>query len=188
MKNKKLLGVLALVVILSASMVFAYMLKQTQTEENTFIPAAVSCRVDEKFDNTTKSEITITNTGNYKAYLRVRLVTYWVKEDGSVVFRQSAAIPDFTFDNTKWIKDADENTYYYKFPVDPTYSTPDLLEPGTITLKTETEKEITYRQVIDVFAEAILAETVGTSTGPIADVVTAWHATVDSNGTITKIK
>lgn len=187
MKNKKLLVVLAIILVLTATVVSAYMRKQTQTEENTFTPATVSCIVEEKFNNTTKTDITIKNTGNYKAYLRVRLVTYWIKEDGSVVFRQSAAIPNFTFDNTKWIKDAAENTYYYKFPVDPTRSTPDLLEPGTITLKTETEKGITYRQVIDVFAEAILAETLDINTGTIADVESAWGVTVSGNQ-ITGIK
>ena len=187
MKNKKLLVVLALVLMLTATVVSAYMRKQTETMGNTFTPAAVSCSVFDRVEDNEKTIIQITNTGNYKAYLRVRLVTYWIKEDGSVAYRPSATIPDFAFDNTKWVRDANNNTYYYKSPVESNVTTENLLDKANIALRQETEDGVTYRQVIDVFAEAIIAETLDETTDQIADVESAWGVTVDSSGNIIKV-
>lgn len=185
MKNKKLLVALALVLVLTVTMVSAYMRKQTQTENNTFTPATVSCRVDETFENNQKTNITVTNTGNYKAYIRVRLVTYWQKDDGSVVYKKSGNIPAFDYDESNWLVDQNENTYYYVLPVDPG-ATVTLLPSGKYM--TLTKDGNNYHQVVDVFAEAILAETVDTNTGPIADVESAWNVTVNTaSGKITKI-
>lgn len=79
MKNLKILSVLLLataLVVLTSS-VGAYMRKQTPTVENVFVPAEVSCEVDEEVNQNQKTSITVKNTGNIEAYLRLRLVTYW---------------------------------------------------------------------------------------------------------------
>ena len=180
MKNKKLIAVLALVLILVAGFASAYMRKQTQTIENDFRPPNVSCRVNENFDGTYKSDITITNTGNYKAYVRLRIVSYWLDEKGEIIFRESDPVDISSILNSDdWVADIPNNTYYYKKAIDPSVSTNNLLKNGTtIQLKTEGE----YTQVVDIFAEAILAAL--NVDEPAKTVVTAWGVTVDGSGNI----
>ena len=84
MKNRRFhVLYLAAVILLSLAIVgtvAAYMFRVTQTEENLFVPAQVSCAVYETADDamTRKTGITVENTSNISAYLRLRLVTYWV--------------------------------------------------------------------------------------------------------------
>lgn len=164
-----------LAVVLGSTAVIAYMFRQTQEEENLLVPAEVTCQVKETFADNVKSSITVTNTGNIAAYIRVRLVTYWINEDGNVAPKSS---PDLTvpYDSSYWIAGPD-NTFYYKYPV-PAVSgnvTNDLLLQS-ISLTQNTEDKT--RQVIDVFAEAIQAE-------PTDAVTSSWGVKVDDNGNIT---
>ena len=55
----------------------------------------MSCTVTEDFDGTTKKNVNVTNTGDIDAYLRVKLVTYRVNDDGQHI-GGTAAIPAFT--------------------------------------------------------------------------------------------
>lgn len=45
---------------------------------NSFIPAEVSCNVEEVFDGKEKSVIKVENTGSIDTYVRVRLVYIWL--------------------------------------------------------------------------------------------------------------
>lgn len=172
--RKILLILLALSLLLTVTMVgsvFAYMFHRTETVTNDLIPARVSCQVIEEFANNTKSSITVKNTGNIDAYLRVRLVTYWVNEQGEIVAEPSQ-MPEIRFNNG-WLRGTGD-TYYYSSPVAPDQTpTVDLLEE-TITLTTANDGK--YRQVIEVFAEAIQAK-------PAGAVEDAWpEVDVDADG------
>ena len=131
MKNKKLvlLSAIVLIVAMTGSAV-AYMFRQASAVENTFIPAIVDCEVGETFDGTVKTDIWTTNTGTVDAYIRLRLVTYWADKNG-VAVAMEAAMPEFTITG-QWLKDASENTYYYKEPVKPKAKTTNLLESNII--------------------------------------------------------
>ena len=154
--------------------VYAYMFMRTDEKAASFTPAVVSCTVEETFDGTNKSGITVTNTGNVDAYLRVRLVTYWIHGEGENAGKVAAeSSPTLSIVPANgWLKGKD-NTFYYPNPVAPDKSTPSLFS-GSITL----EQKDGLKQVIDVFAEAIQAD-------PAAAVTTNWDVTVDSSGTIT---
>ena len=156
---------LALAVICGT--VFAYMFHRTEDQSTTFTPAQVSCEVQETFKNNAKSSIKVTNTGNIDAYIRVRLVTYWVDSDGNVAAKSSPAL-SITPAND-WIAGKD-NTFYYPLPVAAGDTTPELLS-SSITLVVDADGN---RQVIDVFAEAIQAK-------PTTAVEEAWGVTL--NGT-----
>ena len=156
MKMRKiLLIVLALSLVLTLSLVgamFAYMYKQTGSVTNTLVPANVACQVFEEFSGNTKTEIKVENTGNIDAYLRVRLVSYWVNDAGEIMPKESV-MPAYDVSSDCWIAQGN-HTYCYKTSIAPGGLTPNLLT-SSITLG---ESEEGYRQVVEVFAEAIQAE------------------------------
>lgn len=161
------------------------MFRQTETLTNEFEAATVTCKVEENFDTSTnkKTDVSIKNTGNVNAYLRVRVVSYWQDSKGNAIYDASPEIPIEV--NGNWVKDSNENTYYYKLPVEPNASTDDLLNEMSITLskREETVDDIiyTYYSVVEFIAEAIQAE-------PSTAVTESWGVTVDANGIITGLK
>lgn len=180
MKKKRLqqiLFVLALAVLLTIS-VQAYMFHKSQTVSNAFTPAKVDCSVNEVFDGTEKSGITVTNTGNVDAYIRVRLVFHWEDSKGNVV-GWNMDPPNFNIDTNKWKLDSDDGyTYYYVTPVAPGKATENLLtssikmEPKVIVEeRTEGNQTIEikyfYYPVVEVLAEAV-------QSNPDSAVKTAW--------------
>ena len=150
--------------------VVAYMIKISQEKKGDFVPAAVSCTINEGFVNNQKSDIIVTNTSNIDVYVRVRMVTYWLDTSGNVI-NKTATLPAFTLDEN-WVKDAASDTYYYKLPVATGAQTSNLLETALVL-----GSEDGYRQVIDIFAEAIQAN-------PAEAAQNSWGVTV-SNGEIT---
>ena len=150
--------------------VVAYMIKISQEKKGDFVPAEVSCTINEGFVNNQKSDITVRNTSNIDVYVRVRMVTYWLDASGNVV-NKTATLPAFALDEN-WVKDADSNTYYYKLPVATGAQTSNLLKTALVL-----GSEDGYRQVIDIFAEAIQAN-------PAEAAQNSWGVTI-SNGEIT---
>ena len=175
MKKHRILPVLLIaslaISLLLCGTVLAYMFTQTEYKDNEFTPANVSCKVFEKFDGTQKTSIQVQNTGNIDAYLRVRLVSYWVDADGNIVAKPSA-MPEINM-AAGWIKGAN-NTYYYTKPVSPAAYTGSLLS-SPINLEKD---ENGHMQVIEVFAEAIQSK-------PYNAVINSWKVSVDANGNIT---
>lgn len=174
MKKHRILSVLLIaelvISLLLCGTVFAYMFRRTEYKDNEFTPANVACKVVEEFNGVRKASIQVQNTGNIDAYLRVRLVSYWVDADGNIVAKPSA-MPEINM-AAGWIKGAN-NTYYYKTPVSPTKQTTSLLS-SPITLEKD---ENGYMQVIEVFAEAIQSE-------PRSAVTGSWGVTIDPSGNI----
>ena len=171
----------ALPIILIATLVFlvlcgtviAYMFRQTEYKDNQFTPAEVKCQVAEEFDGTRKTEVKVTNTGNIDAYLRVRLVSYWVDAAGNVVAKPSE-MPAIDM-ASGWLK-GENDTYYYTVPVAPEAFTDDLISSPIILEKDENG----YLQVLEIFAEAIQSE-------PAKAVTNSWGVTVDADGNITAV-
>ena len=171
--RKILLILLALSLLLTISMVgamFAYMYRQTEKVTNTLVPAEVSCEVIEAFDGTNKSSIKVRNTGNIAAYVRVRLVSYWVDEEGKIM-PETSVMPTFTT-NEEWLS-LGNSTYCFKSAVN---SQGETSEPLTskITLGIHDKG---YKQVVVVFAEAIQAQ-------PAGAVESAWPVEVNADGTL----
>lgn len=180
-KSRKLLPglvILVLVLALAVGGVYSYMFARTEDAANELTPATVSCTVDETFKDNKKSSITVQNTGKVDAYLRVRLVTYWVNDAEEIVAKPSAGLTVNVADG--WLAGTD-NTYYYRRPVKPGETTDNLLK-DVITLVSEDG----YKQVIEVFAEAIQA--LGTTDeGNVPAVEDAWGVTVGADGVITAV-
>lgn len=172
---KRLVCVLFAVLVLMCGTAFALMFRQTQLHENQFDTAFVACEVHEALDGSgdytggtqnanSKTGITVKNTGNIDAYLRVRFVSYWVDKDGNIVAKPSQ-MPDISV-KSDWIAGSD-HTYYYKSSVASGGFTAELLA-APIVLNTSAEG---YLQVVEVFAEAIQSL-------PEKAATQSWHVTI----------
>lgn len=177
MKKRKILSIIliaALIVdVLLCGTVIAYMFRQTEYEDNQFTPAQVSCSVSEVFNGEQKTNIQVQNTGNIDAYLRVRLVSYWVDAEGNIVAKPSD-MPEISL-ASGWIPGSN-HTYYYQSTVATNTLTGNLLSSAIQLAKDDNG----YLQVIEVFAEAIQSK-------PQNAVTKSWKVTVDSNGYITAV-
>ena len=177
MKSRKLLVTLLIFVALLSGIgsVGAYMRKQTEVVTNTFVPAKVSCEVVEEYvGGVTKTNITVKNTSNIEAYLRLHIVTYWIDSRGEILFETSRALNNIVYDDTRWVKSGD--TYYYKYPVQPEEITTDLLK-SNYELTTDSDGN---RQVVEIFAEAIQSK-------PENAVTNSWDVALDANGNISSV-
>lgn len=134
---------------------------------NTFTPAHVSCTVTEDFNGTVKSNVNVTNTSDIAAFIRVKLVTYRVNDDGKHIGGTATILP-FT-PGTGWVEY--EGFYYYTKPVSPN-ATPETALIGTkgIELVQYTDAD-GGKQVIEVMAEAIQSQ-------PERAVGQAWGVTI----------
>ena len=179
MKRKITWVALICVAVLLASIgsVGAYMRKQTAVKENVFVASVVDCAVEEIFTYNQKEEITVKNTGNIDAYIRLRFVTYWIDANGEILFEASPSL-EVNYDKSIWTEVDD--IYYYNKPVSPQQKTEDLLAGSSvIPLRDEGEGDNRKRQVVEVFAEAIQSE-------PLDAMKESWGVIV-TDGIITKL-
>lgn len=180
MKRKNLIRVLivlSVLLVLLCGTTLALMFRQTNLVTNAFETAIVDCQVYEQTDTGSviagaKSSITVENTGNIPAYIRVRFVSYWVDGEGHIV-RKASEMPSIPYDANAWFEQ--NGIYYCKTPVAVGALTPELLQAGkTIVLRVDTETG--YRQVLEVFADAIQSE-------PNKAVTQSWNVGI-SDGNI----
>lgn len=157
---------LALVLFCGIGGTLAYIVTKTDSIKNIFTAAKVDNTVEESYDGTIKSSITVKNTGDTAVYVRVKLISYRINDDGEAI-GGAAVIPEFTL-GEDWIKMGE--CYYYTKPLlNINDSTSDLL--GTdIELTTYSDAD-GGKQVIEVMSEAIQAE-------PKKAVEDAWGKTV----------
>ena len=150
----------------------AYLATHSGPIQNSFKPSFVDCEVMESFNGTTKSEVNVQNTGDTEAYIRVKLVTYRVNDDGQHI-GGIATIPDFT-PGENWKEFG--GYYYYTLPVAPNAEpAADLID--SITLTGSYDDADGGKQVIEVMAEAI-------QSGPADAVGKSWGVSI-SKGSVT---
>ena len=151
----------ALLLALAISGTVAWLTTKGAPITNTFNPSKVACEVTESFDGTVKSSVNVKNTGDIDAYIRVKLVTYRVNDQGQHI-GGTATLPNFTL-GANWVEFGD---YYYTKPVAPN-AQPEKALIDSIELKASYDDADGGRQAIDVMAEAIQSV-------PEAAVKAAW--------------
>lgn len=171
-KAGTLLLSLLLVITLALGGTAAYLITRTAPVLNSFQPSQVDCEVTENFDGSVKSNVNVTNTGDTEAYIRVKLVTYRVNDEGQHI-GGTATIPGFS-PGESWVKYGDY--YYYTLPVAPDKQ-PGAALIGSITLTDSYNDADDGKQVIEVMAEAI-------QSGPANAVGSSWGVTI-SPGSVT---
>ena len=157
---------LALILFCGIGGTLAYIVTETVPIKNIFTAAKVENEVEESFDGTKKSSITVKNTGDTAVYVRVKLISYRINNDGDAI-GGAAVIPEFTL-GEDWIKT--DGCYYYTKPLlNPDDITTDLLETDIVL--TDYSDADGGKQVIEVMSEAIQAE-------PKEAVEAAWGEAV----------
>lgn len=172
-KTWKALIVAALaVVILTAAVggTMAWLSTQTRDLTNTFVPAKVTCAVEEDFtDKTTKKDVRIKNTGTTDAYIRAMIVANWCTANNKVV---KTATPTYEgLPGSDWVKHSD-GFYYYTKPVAPDQTTSMLFtkcEQGTVP-------EGADHLEVNIICQAVQST-------PANAVTEAWGVTI-SNGSV----
>ncbi len=121
-KATVLLTALIVLIVLVVGTTTAFLIASEGPISNIFNPSQVSCQVNEEsFDGTTKTNVTISNTGNTEAYIRAAIVVTWKDaENGNVYGSVPIEDTDYTIalNLTDWI-DGKDGFYYYKYPVAP---------------------------------------------------------------------
>lgn len=144
----------------------AWLTSKTNDITNTFTPSHVTCEVQENFNGTVKTNVTVKNTSDISAYIRVKLVTYRTNDDGQHI-GGTAELPAFTL-GTDWVEFGDY--YYYTLPVE-AGATPSSNLTDSMTLKESYTDADGGHQSIDVMAEAIQSE-------PAQAVGEAWGVSI----------
>lgn len=169
MKIRKNLAFILLAVLLVAAIAgtsVAYMFRQTDKVENQFKPATVSCEVYEE-----NGKIHIKNTGSIDAYLRIRIVVYWVNRDNGDIQDKPSPDLELNYDQDNWIKGL-ENTYYYKTAVEPDKS---VVLSDPIAKKEDPSDNTKWK--VHIFGEAIQSQ-------PANAAQSAWGVIIDGSGDI----
>lgn len=134
MKNQKMKSMLmlvfaALLLTVAVGSTLAYLLDTTETVENTFTPVKVTCEVDEpgwSDGGSTKSDVSIKNTGTTDAYIRVAVVGNWYNADGNIIAPHTVDLGT----PSGWTKGSD-GYYYHTAPVAPGKNTSKLISSYT---------------------------------------------------------
>lgn len=129
---------------------------------NTFTPSKVACEVQEEFDGKVKTDVNVKNTGDTKAFIRVKLVTYRTNGAGDHI-GGTATLPSFDR-GANWVEY--DGYYYYTLPV-AAGGTPVTNLTDRMTLTENYPDADGGHQSIDVMAEAIQSV-------PEAAVQDAW--------------
>lgn len=151
-KNNSKKRLMILLVSLSALLVIAvggtlaYVFMTTDALENIFTPAQVSCAVVENGMEYTgnvvsnvseKKNVTIKNTGNTDAYIRVDIVVNWKNATSGNVYAQAPELDtDYTMSLGSGWKKGSDGYYYYTSAIAPSHETGALIaecKPGDTT-------------------------------------------------------
>lgn len=148
---------------------------------NEFTPGEVTIKVVETFDGSTKSDVSIKNTGSVPAYIRVALVPAWVDDEGNIAAKPASL--ELNDDcNITWGKVGNgyeddwfigsDGFYYCKTVIEPEGSTPILIKSCTVK-----GEEHEYDFELQVIASAVQSL-------PTTTVEAVWPVVVDTDGTL----
>lgn len=129
---------------------------------NSMEPGQVPIEIVEQIDGTTKTKITIQNTGNIDAYIRVAVVANKVDKDGNITI---GTAPTLNLNTDKW-QQLSDGYYYYKGVVAPGASTDSL---GSISF---------VDAEVNILAESI--QVLGGTSGDGSASVDAWGVVYNS--------
>ena len=173
-KTLVLLIAAAMLLTMSVGSTAALLQVSSDPVENVFMAVKVDTKINETFNNSEKSSITVENKqadDNMDVYVRVAVVGNWVK-DGKIV--EKWTLPDDYINTTNWVI-GNDGFYYYKQVLEVGTSTENLLAK-TITQATRADDA---KLEVTVVHQAIQYL-------PTSAVKEAWGVNVATDGTIRK--
>lgn len=166
-----------LVIALAVGATIAFLADSTNGVKNTFTPSQITVEVNEAFDGTTKSDVSIKNTGDTTAYIRAAVVVTWQNAAGNVYGVEPVENTDYSLEiaNSGWFKGAD-GYYYHSAPVQAGANTGILIKQAKAVEGNAPAKD--YFLSVEIIASGIQS----IPTNVVAD---NWKVTLDANGNIT---
>lgn len=170
--------------------VTAYLSYVTDPVTNTFQAAqAVNPTVNETFDNTVKSNVSV-NVGNtsvnndagYSVYVRAAVIVTWKDSAGNVLGKVPVEGTDYeiSFNKNDWFLKGDY--WYHKAAVNSQGNTADLIT--SCKMKNGAAAPDGYKLNVEILAQTIQA--LGTTDADNTPAVTdAWKVRVDADGKLT---
>jgi len=156
-----------LAAVVAVGVTVAYIIKNTDSVKNQFVPASVTCEVEEEFQNGLKTDVVVRNTGNVPAFIRATVVVNWISKDGNKVHSQMPAENvDYTilFADAGWYKHTD-GFWYHTQSVDPNAVTTELIKNAEAVDGAAPDG---YTLGINIIATAIQSD-------PEDAILEAWH-------------
>lgn len=170
-KISKLSLFLLIAIGLTVGVTLAFQFANTGVVKNFFKSSSANIKVVEEFDGIEKTNINVEVLDlpeSTDVYVRVKLVSYRVNDDGNRI-GGTAELPNFTL-GENWVKY--ESNYYYTLPVAPG-SKPATNLTNIMTL-VEYDDVDGGKQVVEVMAEAIQSDSIVASQQ-------AWNVTISEN-------
>ena len=168
-KQAVAMAVIASLVLLAACVVVgsvAYLVSRPDSLANDFIPAKVTCAVEEQFADGVKSDVKIRNTGNVDAYVRAAVVVTFRSADGKVLATAPCEGVDYavTWADRGW-REGSDGFWYYADAVSPNGVTAPLIMTAAALSAPEG-----YSLHVQIIAAAVQSD-------PEAAVASAWGIT-----------
>lgn len=157
-KSKPSLLLITLVVLLGVLVgsTVAYLVTNTGSIANSFVPAKITTDITEDFNGSVKNNVQVKNTGDVEAFIRAAVVVTWQNDAGEVYPTAPVEGTDYTvsYPGNGWVKHTD-GYYYYTAVVKAGSSTGVLL---TDCRPVEGKTPEDYHLVVEILAEAIQSE------------------------------
>lgn len=144
-------------------------ISKTSTLNNSFTVATLNPVINETFDNTTKEDVYISNSGNSPIYVRVAILYSFIRTSGSLLSDIPVENTDYTVSlssSTNWLHGSD-GYYYYKNAIGANEQT-DILVDEIRKLANYDDKRLD----VDILVQGIQAE-------PSNAVREAWNVNVN---------
>lgn len=101
--------------LLAVNKTQAWLLAETEQRANQFTVGKVTHEIEEEFDTTIKTNVTVVNTGNTESFIRVKIVPQWLDQAGGNIGLVADDTYDITFNTSDWVER--EGFWYHKQPV-----------------------------------------------------------------------
>lgn len=162
---------MAMILLVAVGGTLAYLAATGNTITNKFKPSQVSTYVNETVTGSEKTEISITNTGDTSAFIRVAIIQNWVDDDGNVIPGDVPALPALGQDSD-WMIGSD-GFYYYTEEVPAGGDTAELFPGKAISEGSATKPDADAHLQVTILADGIQSK--GTNSSGVKAVKNAWN-------------
>lgn len=156
---------LLLISVLTIGGTFAWLSFKTGPVNNSFAKGSVPIVPEEKLDGQVKKSVTIQNTGNFPALIRLSITANRIDEAGNIIGGDPIFLP---VNSNDW--DCVNGFYYYKGIVQPNGETSNLFT-----------QDVDYTGMeINIMAQSVQASgNFGTDENPVSPSQYAWNMNYD---------
>ena len=167
--------VAAILFLVSVASVGAYAFLSSTADEitNRFVPAVVTCQVQENFAGGVKSDVAVKNTGNISAYIRVYVTVNWEKteaDNDTYMAETPVENVDYTLRASEngWVR-GNDGFWYYTVAVLPEEVTQNVIDSVVLNVTPPEGCKLN----VTVLASAIQAE-------PVSVVEEQWNVRIEN--------